>query len=50
MDAVNHEARTPPIIALSTKFDRSLLRSGAIAPIPPNCMPIEPTFAKPHKA
>ena len=48
--AVNHDAKAPPNIAFVTSFARSLLRLGAIPPIPPNCMPIEPKFAKPHNA
>ena len=50
IDAVSQEANAPPIIAFITKFERSLRRSGAIDPIPPNCMPIDPKFANPHKA
>ena len=50
MEAVSQEANVPPIIALITKFDRSALRSGAIAHIPPNCIPIEPKFANPQRA
>ena len=48
--AVNQDAKAPPIIAFVTSRARSPLRLGAIAPIPPNCIPIEPKFAKPHRA
>ena len=48
--AVSHDANAPPNIAFVTSFARSLLRPGAIPPIPPSCIPIEPKFAKPHNA
>ena len=48
MVAVNHEANAPPIIALVTNFAKSFLRSGAIEPIPPSCIPIDAKLAKPH--
>ena len=35
---------------LKTILDKSFFRSGAIEPIPPNWIPIEPKFANPHKA
>ena len=50
MEAVNQEAIAPPSIALKTILDKSFFRSGAIEPIPPNWIPIEPKFANPHKA
>ena len=34
--AVNHDAKAPPNIAFVTSFARSLLRPGAMPPIPPN--------------
>ena len=40
----------PATKARTTIWARSVLRSGAIAPKPPNWMPIEEGFAKPHNA
>ena len=34
--AVNHDAKAPPNIAFVTRVARSLLRLGAIPPMPPN--------------
>ena len=34
--AVNHDAKAPQNIAFVTSFARSLLRPGAMPPIPPN--------------
>ena len=50
MQAVIKDANAPPIIALKTSSEISFFRSGAIPPIPPNCIPIEPKLANPHKA
>ena len=50
MVAVSHEANAPPIIALSAIADRSPLLLGAIPPIPPNWIPIEPKLENPQRA
>jgi len=50
MHAVIKQATFPAIIARSTTLAMSDFRCGAITPNPPNIMPIEPKFAKPHNA
>ena len=50
MVAVNHDANAPANMALVTNFARSFFLSGAIAPMPPNSIPIDAKFAKPHNA
>ena len=48
--AVRKHATFPQIIARTTICDNSDFLVGARAPKPPNVIPIEPKFAKPHKA
>ena len=43
-------ATKPTNRALAPSFAKSPLRSGAIAPMPPNWIPIEEKLAKPVKA
>lgn len=48
--AVMKQATLPAIIARNTRREMSPRRAGAIAPIAPIIIPIEPGFAKPHSA
>ena len=48
--AVIKHANVPAINARNTCFANTLLLQGASELIPPSCTPIEPKFAKPHKA
>ena len=50
IDAEIKLAMVPANMALTPNLAKSFLRSGTNAPMPPICMPIEPKFAKPHKA
>ena len=50
MQADKRLANVPPINAFTPKAARSERRSGASAPIPPICMPIDMKLAKPHNA
>ena len=46
--AVRKQVRVPAMSARKTTLARSGRRDGAIGPIPPNWIPIELRFAKPH--
>ena len=48
--AVKNEAKVPANKALNPNDAISPRRFGAIPPIPPSKIPIEPRLAKPHKA
>ena len=50
IQAVIKHATFPAIIALRTMVAISAFLCGAIAPNPPNIIPIEPRLANPHKA
>ena len=50
MQAVMKAARVPPSIARTPRRARSLRRSGAIPPIPPNWIPMELKLANPQSA
>ena len=43
-------AMVPASMARTPSLARSLRRFGTSAPMPPICMPIEPTLAKPQSA
>ena len=50
IQAVMKQATLPAIIALSATLAKSERRSGAMAPSPPTCTPIDPKLAKPQSA
>lgn len=50
IQAVKKHATFPAIMALTATLARSGFLCGAIAPRPPNCIPIDPMLANPHKA
>ena len=50
IEALIRLAIVPASMARTPSLARSFLRSGTSAPMPPICMPIDPRFAKPHKA
>ena len=50
MQAVIHDAKAPPIIALKANNDNSFLLLGAIIAKPPIWIPIDPKLANPHNA
>ena len=50
IQAVIQQAIAPPSMARKPSFAKSPRRSGAMPPIPPNWMPIDEKFEKPHKA
>ena len=49
MTAVNKDANVPAISAKIPNLDKSLVRLGAKAPIPPICIPMDAKLANPHK-
>lgn len=49
MVADSNEAKVPPIKALIPSLDNIVLFPGASEPIPPNSIPMDAKFAKPHK-